>query len=229
MNAECNNSISAIRWDEEARRHVTGVYRQLASKDRTWLEKLDLLQRALDTLSGTNIATSEFDLETVRQCLDASLEPEQLRRWITEVPFLRPMYPNIGPRYRFVDLVDEVLDYCVAQRLLDALIEKVEQVNPRQVAQFSAHLRAPSAMTRSRVKKTSWQTAVCSLEIAFEGASVELGDFLKPPFFEAVRTAFAEGDWDSCVAHLDVVAKLDPRDGKARRWRVEVELARQGQ
>jgi tetratricopeptide (TPR) repeat protein/MoxR-like ATPase len=82
-----------------------------------------------------------YDLAAIRELLLAAFTPEELRRFLQDRSDLRPILNRIGPSDGLQDMVDEVIEYCEQQLLIDDLLREVRDDNPRQYERFEPRLR----------------------------------------------------------------------------------------
>jgi formylglycine-generating enzyme required for sulfatase activity len=78
----------------------------------------------------------DYNIATIRQLLLAALTPDELRRFCYDRPTFRPIVDLFGPGQGLSAMVDQVVEFCDRQVLLDQLLTEVRQTNPRQYARF---------------------------------------------------------------------------------------------
>jgi hypothetical protein len=76
----------------------------------------------------------KYDIAIIRNLLLTAFEPEDLRRFCHDRRDFKPVLYRFGPGYGFDDMVDELINYCVRELLVDKLLGEVKQVKPKQYA-----------------------------------------------------------------------------------------------
>lgn len=89
-----------------------------------------------DSESAPVSSTQEYGVAAVRELLLAAFDAKTLRRFCQDRPIFEPIVSEFAPGDGLADMVDNVINYCRKQRLFTELLPGIQEVNPRQFADW---------------------------------------------------------------------------------------------
>jgi hypothetical protein len=81
------------------------------------------------------------NIAAIRKLLLAPFTAGSLRRFREDEPVFHPVLKSIPDRGRLEEVVDLVIGHCRTRHLVDELLVRVKETNPRQYARFELDFR----------------------------------------------------------------------------------------
>jgi hypothetical protein len=164
--------------------------------------------------------TSDYNLKAIRKLLTRSFgDTRKLRRFLQERPQFQPILDMVNRDASLADHVDEIIDYCGSQLLVDLLLEEVRSHNPRQYSRYGPYHRS----TDSIYPETGVSETQQPLEQVTAAQAVEHAEPHPVPHRTAGTGAEAKERPTRRILGVEL-AFTESKDAQSRRWTITLSL-----
>jgi CheY-like chemotaxis protein len=117
-------------WHEKLRETVENIYRKKQENAR--IASVELVDHALETYA--------YNLATIRSLLIVAFSSEELQTLCFDDPLFRPAFERFTRDMGKDRMIQELIEYCDRQLIVDKLLITIKKRNPGQFAKFEPKL-----------------------------------------------------------------------------------------
>jgi len=136
-----------------------------------------------------------WNTAVIRELLSRALDPGELRTLCFDDPELRPALDRFSDGMGKDRMIQRLIEYCARRELMDTLLQRVQEMNPRQYANYAGRLHRAGPGDPSPI----------------------------PP--EATAPPVPESEEEASESYFDVQIRIQGLDAATRAYPVEIRLA----